>query len=525
MEIPSSSGPVSFDYAGFGDPDHHSPLHDQADKAYRIGLRVLLGVATLAAASIVIAVAWPAVLTIAAAVVLSAGFLAAAITAVHLHRKAIEAHIAVQSLERNQYIQPALGIPSFTGNGHVSVCANAAAMDRQLHTLVDRAEHNLVLVNPYSGGTTLMRLLERVERKLEERADFRFAFLCSPLFLNESNREELKRLQSTYPDRVVISESSRSVGWYGQPKVVDVHAKFACIDYGRDFIVGSSGLEDRYTQADSLPRAGFSDRFMPNAFLDMDLSVEGTSGNSGHTLYCEALKLISVCLQKAGSAEPNRHLQWAQRPDGIARPSTAGSTPFEVLLTAPEHEHNRFTQRLLESIRASEEEILLSHLYLHPSQEVEDALVDAIRRGVRLRICTNDAHSNGPWTHVAFGHRSMRRIHALLHRLTLAERERVGIYLFRQPMATMHKKVAVFDQKRVLMGSSNLGTKSLQTSSDYECSVVVDDPEMARQVQEACVQTEFRGSRHVPGTHFCRRTTPSIRMLAGIQSIIGPIIG
>ena len=77
-----------------------------------------------------------------------------------------------------------------------------------------------------------------------------------------------------------------------------------------------------------------------------------------------------------------------------------------------------------------------------------------------------------------FGPRNKYNYVNFLKKLSPEEKEKVQIFEFQQKKIGNHKKVIVVDDK-VLAGSSNLGYKSLVTSSDHEINFIAESKNFA----------------------------------------------
>lgn len=175
-------------------------------------------------------------------------------------------------------------------------------------------------------------------------------------------------------------------------------------------------------------------------------------------------------------------------PDRCAKGKKKGR--FKLLVSGPEHTGSDFSSALHTRFSNAKDEIVIDHMYFNPSPEIKKALIQAVKRGVSLKIITNDNYKGCPNSHVLFGPNNSTVISELLSELTDEEKERVSVFMYRQGKNGLHKKVVVVDKQFVIAGSSNFGYKSLVTSSDYEINFDITDKAFAEQTLEVCEEDE-----------------------------------
>ncbi len=110
-------------------------------------------------------------------------------------------------------------------------------------------------------------------------------------------------------------------------------------------------------------------------------------------------------------------------------------------------------------------------MYFQPTAKVFQAIVDAAKRGVKVKIVTCGVYKNCPTSHHVFGARNKKNCLNLFKSVSEGEEKNIEVYFFEQKKIGNHKKVIVADDI-VVAGSSNLGYKSLVTSSDHELNFI-----------------------------------------------------
>lgn len=144
----------------------------------------------------------------------------------------------------------------------------------------------------------------------------------------------------------------------------------------------------------------------------------------------------------------------------------------------------------LRAIRRARRDILIANAYFLPGLRFRHALIDAARRGVRVRLIVQ-GHSDHPLYQLAA---------RALYRHFLEN----GVQLYEYHATEWHAKVAVIDDTWATVGSSNIDPFSLLLSR--EANIVVHDRVFAGQLLASLESAITRGAhqifrrawRHVP---------------------------
>lgn len=134
---------------------------------------------------------------------------------------------------------------------------------------------------------------------------------------------------------------------------------------------------------------------------------------------------------------------------------------LSILPSGPGMGEDLISQAVLSSIYRANDSIVISTPYFVPSEAIFDALCQAARRGVRVKVLVperNDSHLVG-WASRAYYERFLQ-----------AGGE---IYLFRGGL--LHTKAMLMDDQLALVGSVNLDIRSLQLN--FELTVTLFSPE------------------------------------------------
>lgn len=167
----------------------------------------------------------------------------------------------------------------------------------------------------------------------------------------------------------------------------------------------------------------------------------------------------------------------------------------KVFASGPEQANSPFGVEVLNGIKKATKEIVINHMYFHPTEEIMDALIKAVQRGVKIKIITCGIYKNAPMSHQIFGPRNKYNYSYLMNALTSGEQKNVSIFEFRGYNTGNHKKLIVIDNVIVIAGSSNLGYKSLVTASDHELNFIAKSKKLAHETLKVCKVDEQHSQR------------------------------
>jgi cardiolipin synthase len=161
-----------------------------------------------------------------------------------------------------------------------------------------------------------------------------------------------------------------------------------------------------------------------------------------------------------------------------------------VLPDGPVYRRRRTRDLVIAALRAAREHVSIASPYFAPGQRVLEALAEASRRGVAVDLLVAGVPSDHPWLR--------RAAHALFPPLL-----ECGVRIHEYQGAMMHAKVALFDDRFAIVGTSNLDRQSLRHS--YEVNVVMEGSEVADRVAEAFGE-DLAHARRVDAGSLARRS-------------------
>jgi len=437
--------------------------------------------------------------------------------------------------------------------------------------LIRAAEHNIVISGNYCGGTDFNKLLDVIEERMGEKPNLKVVILSDPIFLTPSNNVKLQELQTKYGKNFsLVCSKTRFVG-HENVKQTNNHTKCTVIDYGKYFILGGSGIKNNFTGTglDHLSKKQYLeqksgkaarpsnpgkeeseeispvDLLVPGSWRDMDFVFCSLADNkSGKQVYKQSLLLalkhrecdqyekkapverfeadklgaftgIQVPLNESDdaiaillkspipdSAEIATHV-----PDFHTNDKKSAATALKLICLEPNMDENPLSREIAAAISRAKKSCSVNHMYFHPNDEVRQALVDAANRGVKIEVITNGSVAKTTFTTHGYRCRSTEEFLKLKNGTKKECRENLEFFEFYQPKSALHKKAIVIDDETVIAGSSNLGSKSLNWSSDDEINFIAVDKVFAKQVKDnfECDKLHSRKARKLEKLSFSQR--------------------
>lgn len=193
---------------------------------------------------------------------------------------------------------------------------------------------------------------------------------------------------------------------------------------------------------------------------------------------------------------------------------------FQIFASGPEHKSSQFAELLEKKIRKSKNQIVINHMYFHPTPSITKALAKAAERGVKIKIITTGIYKDCPNSHYVFGSRNKANYSNLVRSISKENRANVEVYEYQQKKKGNHKKVILIDNN-VIAGSSNLGYKSLVTTSDHELNFFANSKEFANETMKIC-NIDINHSQKIADP---TQLTAKEYIEAAMHRVMAPLIG
>lgn len=192
----------------------------------------------------------------------------------------------------------------------------------------------------------------------------------------------------------------------------------------------------------------------------------------------------------------------ATRKTDSRRPAISNATAA-LLLRDNLRNRTRIEQAYRKAIAHARHEVLIANAYFVPGVRLRRALIDAARRGVRVRLLLQGRYEYFMQFHTA------RQVYGVLME--------AGVEIHEYQAGFLHAKVAVVDGRWATVGSSNLDPLSLQLAR--EANVVVDNRPFAKALHARLTQVMERSGKQVDPARYAQRPCKD-RALDGLAAAV-----
>lgn len=255
------------------------------------------------------------------------------------------------------------------------------------------------------------------------------------------NRSLIREVSASGVEFAEFNPPSRWL-WSFRPRQRD-HRKMLIVD-GRVAFCGGMNIGDEYAGGGP-----------GTPWRDAHLRVEGPILTEFEALFIESW------FRSGGSSFEWRALVSAHR-------ATCGETSAAVVADGPRYGRRRMRELFLDELRVARSQVLLVTPYFAPGVRIMDALAKAAERGVRIELI--------------LAGRTDHPIYRRAARLMIPRLQRRGVAVYEDTRAMMHAKLACFDERVAIVGTSNLDRQSLHHSN--EVNVVFEDQSVARWIRD-----------------------------------------
>ena len=213
-----------------------------------------------------------------------------------------------------------------------------------------------------------------------------------------------------------------------------LHLKICAVDNHTAF-VGGSNIGDHYLGWD-----------------DNNLRLVGALGGTFHDVY----DYVKGFTPDRGKQPVKLHL------------SRLFAGEARVLLTVPKQRFD-IRRALLDIILDADQEIFIRNWYFLPDREILNGLRSQAQHGVGVNVLLS--------------HKTRVRLIDAANYIHCHKLAKSGGTVYRFTRGYMHAKVAWNNRGDVLFGSANMDSQAM--NDNFECSIVFNDPDLARELQEA----------------------------------------
>lgn len=395
--------------------------------------------------------------------------------------------------------QPELGVESHV---NLRVSTHVAEAFEWKKKLIETAEQSIEISPNFVGGASFIEFLKVLERRMKERPNLKVHMIYSKELLEKEDKTYLKRLKKTFPQFKCLPTTMQvhlsSANW-----TEENHSKLLVVDE-KYFVIGGSGINDVQVTEETPPNykpKSLANKFiMPKSFKDTDVIGEGMIAARMRT---EFFKLYSIWEQRTKGSTTSHYFpisgikgsnQEFSRPEGLFK-----QAKLRLYVGGPEHNgENPITNAIADHIQSAEKTVRIANSQFNPDKKI----VEAIKSARKMRKVKVIGQFNGNVSKQMVVYPSRPNYEILDH-----------VYEYKKGDTMYHSKLQVIDDKKVIIGSYNLGMKSAYF--DHEITVVIDDERVAAKVNEA-LDDDLKKSQEFKKQHpFIQKITSIPGMLLG----------
>lgn len=236
------------------------------------------------------------------------------------------------------------------------------------------------------------------------------------------------------------------------------HEKHLIVD-GKTSIEGGMNIANEYALGGSGRQVFSRGETATEPWRDVDVKTEGPAVHDTQRAFLKNWASLGTPVDKAEEARlMPASIPWA---NGVS---------VRVVQHRPNEDEDTHTGALfLRTIANAKKSITIENAYFLPPPEIRQALKDAAKRGVEVKVMTNSRESND----TGFVSDASRYFYDEM----MAD----GVAIFEKQGGTLHSKTATFDGQFSLVGSANLNGRS--SGQDSEVVLAIDDPMTAAKLE------------------------------------------
>lgn len=403
----------------------------------------------------------------------------------------------------------------------IIVCDNGLEMFGWDLEFVRHAKHSIDLSACFLGSDIARELLSEIEARLEVCPDLQVNILTTPILLEDEDKKIINRLKKKYPNNFRLEHAVNVTVVWPDVSGIDNHVKMCIIDE-QYFSMGGTNLDrsgcsdGTYTPPKNHNKVDVVARNLPAGMRDQDIVGRGPMAKTLRKTFCKLFALWHH-YNKTGRLKKNPedfkdnsyYFDIVEKPfvEGFESSSqliTLEDHQMRFVLSGPHQKKNAITCEYARLINEAKNEIKIANLYLYPADPIWDALLKAVKRGVKLTVITNGVSDVAP-AYTQFFCWANRMSYVPLFfgntyhfwdywSVKKKKPKNTRIFEYHVNDILLHKKMMIIDDQIFVVGSYNLGTKS--HLCDYESIMVIESPEVAQAINKVH-QRDLEHSREI----------------------------
>lgn len=391
----------------------------------------------------------------------------------------------------------------------IIVCDNGLEMFGWDLEFIRHAKHSIDISACFFGGKIAREMLAEIEARLEACPDIQVKILATPILLEKEDYEIIDRLKKKYPKNFRLEHATNVTIVWPDVTGIDNHVKVCVVDE-QYFSMGGTNLDTSqcsdgtYTPPRNTNKTNVIANNLPAGMRDQDIVGRGPMAKELRLMFCKIFALwnhynkTSRLERDPDSFTDNpfyfdvTEKPFVERFESAQQAVTLEDHQMKFLLSGSHQSKNVITQEYARLIKGAKKEIKIANLYLSPVDEIFNALLDAVNRGVKLTVITNGVSDIAPEYTKYFCWANRMAYVPLFHGKTFhfwdywsvkdKKPKNTRIYEYHVKDILLHKKMMIVDDEVFAVGSYNLGLKS--HLSDYETLMVIRSPEVIKEINK-----------------------------------------
>ncbi len=400
----------------------------------------------------------------------------------------------------------------FVPKNEVIVCDNGLEMLSWQLDFMREAKQSIEAALCFAGGSVFQDILDVMEERLQKVPTLQIFVLLSPTFFTPEDKKRVQRLVKSYPYNFRVAYATCVATLTPDISAYDNHIKMVVVDETYFTAGGTNVHEALCSEGTYTPPSRDFGNSMANMMgagaRDQDIVGRGEIAKQLRKIFYPnfciwekfnqtgRIKIETSHFENCSYFQPLKQ----ESPPFVSRFETSKEKipleegQIELFFGGPHlskkgWEHNPISKEYVKLIDGAQKEILIGNLYICPIQPIQDALLRAVNRGVKLIVISNGVNENSPSFNDFFCWANRVSVAPLFYGRTFHLHEKkealscpiknTRVFEYNVHNMLYHKKVMIVDKKYLVIGSYNLGIKSHHY--DYELVLKLENPNVIRQ--------------------------------------------
>lgn len=432
---------------------------------------------------------------------------------------------------------------SLLEKNYILPCSHGVEMLEQVLACIQEAEQTLEFSLCFGGSGVFHKIMKAIEKRMEEVADLQVFILSATTLLTDKEFRVMEELKAKFQDQFHYAYTLHIVEALPEVITIDYHVKGIIVDE-KYYSIGGSNFDDvlisegTFTPKD--PGYEGARANLPLGNRDQDVIGSGPIAKELRIYFHQQFALWEHYIKNVDNfiydptffkdknhyqpIDPQKKRAYLPSFENSAKKCTTDSV--RLIVTGPEQEENKIVKEYVHLLEQAKSQVTIGNLYFNPPEPIFEAVRQAVKRGVDFTLITNGLYDNSPFfcPFIAWANRInyLPLLHGREYNFWEAHEaekdpffENIHLLEYHVGKIMYHKKTMLVDNKYAVIGSFNLGERSL--SCDYEAILVIDSEEVAQHFSNIYAEDKRYSERITHAQCFDWYFNPVIRYLASLQ--------